>query len=193
MNIVRTIYHLVRKPYYPTTAMADADFDHLCFMLERQMITAGFITKNGGKRILEIGGGLVPLYEFIKDSSYSVYDCVDPVITDEVSIDDRTHLYPVRIDEFEANNPQILNYDTIVLLGMGCTMGKESFDATKRIVHNATTRCFILEYCTTWVNTIYSSVLTKNLRTGWKQQTTVNLTYPGSYWHSKRRLEVWIR
>ena len=81
--VARILYHIFRKPYYPSGTMVSESFSPLMEMTERQLIVGTLIKGLKGKRILDIGSGYLPLYKYMPDGTNLMLTCVDPVLATE--------------------------------------------------------------------------------------------------------------
>jgi len=189
MDFKRILYYYLKRPTYPTEAMTPKDFEHLGEMFERQAIAGALIRKLRGKRILEIGSGFLPIYKYMDKGTYELISCVDPIIeTGEPNA--RVKCYRHGIEDFEWDN----SYDTVVLLGLGHTMGRWAFEAIDTILGDSAVKIFILEHIICRLTDIYVNRITKNLpELGYKQKIFFSIQYPDSPQYNKRQMEVWIR
>lgn len=187
--IARILYHIFRKPYYPSGTMVSESFSPLMEMTERQLIVGSLIKDLKGKRILDIGSGYLPLYKYMPDGVYQMLTCVDPILkTEELGF--KIKCLGIGIEEMEYRG----EYDTIVLLGLSHMMGKKAFEAIDKILINPNTKNFILEYAVSVILPIYVKRITGRLpKLAYKKKLSIYLEYPRNLLGNRRHMEVWTR
>lgn len=189
MQIKRKLFHLLRRPYFPIEQMGELSFRHLEEMKERYEIVAGLVMALEGKKVLDIGCGHNPLSKHLQNKDIYVTS-VDPILNGW-ELGPRYELLGEKVEDFEMGNRR---YDTVVILGLGHTMGREAFKAINKILALPTTENFILEYSISWFSGIYSGLITKPFGPqGWRRRLKISLRYSKNTWHGKRIVEVWKR
>ena len=188
-KLKKMLYYLLKRPTYPTEQMTSEDFEHLGGMFERQAIAGTLLRELGSKRILDIGSGFLPIYKHINTESYEAITCIDPVLKTE-KLTRNVECYGMGIEKLECNN----SYDTVVLLGLGHTMGKKAYEKIDTILESSSVKYFILEHFVCRLLNIYVDRITKNLpKLGYKKKIHFLIEYPNNPLYDKREMEVWIR
>lgn len=188
-KLKRTLYFLLKRPTYPTEQMTSEDFEHLNGMFERQAIAGTLIKEMGSKKVLDIGSGFQPIYKYIDTEDYEMITCIDPVLKTE-RLARNVECFGMGIENLDSNH----SYDTVVLLGLGHTMGKRAYEKVDTILEGSNVRCFILEHFVCRLLNIYVGRITKPLpKLGYKKKIHFLIEYPNNPLYDKREMEIWIR
>lgn len=188
-TIIRKLYHMCRKPYYPTNVMEEGQLNPLMNMTERQLVAGALVKRLGGVKILDIGSGHLPLYKYMKEGTYQTLTCVDPILA---TCEPRTgtKCLSLGIEQIEHED----KYDTIVLLGLSHMMGKNAFKTIDKILASSSTKNFILEHAVSSILPIYAKRITRELpKLTYKKRLSINFEYPKNLLGNKRHMEIWTR